>query len=171
MFIEKSISTSPAQHIRTVVNLTNYVNVPISNIKTLNLKLDIRNKYDTEDYLKKVTKTKTSSVACQTLYREQSAQTKPYLPTHRIDTEQTPMELLQLATKYPNDHHPPGWFQIKRLEREKKTLGWEKAVNDLTARANWNKKRLLMEAIEFENWLVKSSKLLFILSKTNKINF
>lgn len=152
-----SIKTVSNQ-IRNTVNLTNYVNVPIGNIRTLNLKLDITNKIKGTERRAETVERKPHSVACQTMYREQSAQTRPYLPSPKPCDNSTSEELVRLARLYASEG-PPGVFEVEMVERERKILKWEKALNDLVGSSDWSKKREILEAIEWENLLAKEQEI------------
>lgn len=155
VFRNKKTASHP---MRNTVNLTHYINVPIGNIKTLNLKLDLNNKIESIERRTKADEKRPRTVACQTIYREQSAQTKPYLPPSKPYVNETLEELVHLAKIYPSEG-PPGVFEVELVERERKIINWEKALNDLIGSSDWNKKGEILEAIEWENLLAKEQEI------------
>lgn len=93
-------------------------------------------------------------MSCQTKYREQSAQTKPYLPQIRYQTGVEKSELFHV-----NDvldiKSPPGLDEIKAINRRRKRLECEKILKQYGNSTEEHRK--IFEALEWESWLARES--------------
>uniref|UniRef100_A0A1A9WZZ7 Cilia- and flagella-associated protein 91 n=1 Tax=Glossina brevipalpis TaxID=37001 RepID=A0A1A9WZZ7_9MUSC len=97
----------------------------------------------------------------QTLYRETSAQTLPYLPEISKDHHKAEdMELLKLPTVLPGDG-PPGLYEVEVLERARKRWAFFKAFKlnmqrkqqAARERIQVIKHKRILEAFEWEHWI------------------
>lgn len=97
---------------------------------------------------------KSRSISCQTDYREQSAQTKPYLPQiqYRPGIEKT--ELFQIDNNLDIDS-APGLTEIKAINRRRKRLECEKVLNQCDSATD--ERRRVFETLEWEDWLTREN--------------
>ncbi|XP_070133277.1 cilia- and flagella-associated protein 91-like isoform X2 [Drosophila bipectinata] len=103
---------------------------------------------------------RSSNQQTQTLYRESSAQTLPYLPEvlDKLDVQE--LELFSLPTVLPGDT-PPGLFEVEVLERSKKRWAFKNSLNQniKTFFRDVRKKTIelqyqpILEALEWEQWI------------------
>uniref|UniRef100_A0A1B0AJM6 Cilia- and flagella-associated protein 91 n=1 Tax=Glossina pallidipes TaxID=7398 RepID=A0A1B0AJM6_GLOPL len=137
--------------------------LPQANINTINLKLSddysVANRRTCRTHEKKP---KGSQVrGTQTLYRESSAQTLPFLPRiweDRHKLEDT--ELSKLPTILPGDG-PPGLYEVEVLERARKRWAFLKAFKlDMQRKQKAARERIqnikhrrILEAFEWEHWI------------------
>lgn len=96
---------------------------------------------------------KSRSVSCQTLFREQSAQTKPYLPQVRYYPGVEQSELFQIGNTLNIDSPSPNLCEIKAINRRRKRLECEKMLNQSDNMDN--EKRNIFETLEWEEWLTR----------------
>ncbi|XP_030383337.1 uncharacterized protein LOC115630809 [Scaptodrosophila lebanonensis] len=98
--------------------------------------------------------------ATQTLYRESSAQTLPYLP-EIVDKELAEgLELFKLSTLLPGDK-PPGLYEVEILERARKRWAFTSALKTNFKRqlhearelAIKSKYKTILQAFEWEHWI------------------
>uniref|UniRef100_A0A1A9UMF7 Cilia- and flagella-associated protein 91 n=1 Tax=Glossina austeni TaxID=7395 RepID=A0A1A9UMF7_GLOAU len=136
---------------------------PQVNINTVNLKLSddysVANRRTCRTQKKRI---KGSQIrGTQTLYRESSAQTLPFLP--RISKDQHKLEdteLSKLPTILPGDR-PPGLYEVEVLERARKRWAFLKAFKlDMQRKQKAARERIqnikhrrILEAFEWEHWI------------------
>lgn len=101
------------------------------------------------------TPAKSRSISCQTVYREQSAQTKPYLPPiqYRPGIEKT--ELFQVGTTFDIDS-PLGLSEIKAINRRRKRTECESILTQCNDSLE-AEKRQIAETLEWEEWLMREN--------------
>ncbi|KAL9924982.1 uncharacterized protein ACN2A1_010370 [Glossina fuscipes fuscipes] len=107
-------------------------------------------------------KTKGSQIrGTQTLYRESSAQTLPFLPSVSEDQHQLEdKEVFKLPTILPGDG-PPGLYEVEVLERARKRWAFLKAFKlDMQRKQKAAREQILkvkhrriLEAFEWEHWI------------------
>lgn len=103
-------------------------------------------------------KGKSRSVSCQTIYREQSAQTKPYLPQIHYHPGIEKSELFQV-----NDvlnatvDSPTGITGIKAINRRRKRIECEKMFKHCDNPSDNEEQRLIYETLEWEEWLTREN--------------
>lgn len=95
---------------------------------------------------------KSRSISCQTIFREQSAQTKPYLPPiqYRPGIEKT--ELFQIDNNLDIDS-APGLTEIKAINRRRKRRECEQVLNQCDSATMADERRNIFETLEWEEWL------------------
>lgn len=100
---------------------------------------------------------KSRSISCQTVFREQSAQTRPYLPhvQYRPGIEET--ELFQIDSTFDMDS-PFGLSEIKTINRRRKRLECEKILKHGKSHAE-EVARQIAETFEWEEWLMRENDL------------
>lgn len=104
---------------------------------------------------------KSRSISCQTVYREQSAQTKPYLPPIQYRSAVEKTELFHVKDSTFDDGSPNFRLsEIKAINRRRKRLACEQMLNqygdDSAADAE---KRQIAEQLEWEEWLERENDL------------
>ncbi|KPU73122.1 uncharacterized protein Dana_GF28057 [Drosophila ananassae] len=94
----------------------------------------------------------------QTLYRESSAQTLPYLPEVFKEVDVQELELFSLPTVLPGEN-PPGLYETEVLERAKRRWALKKALNTniktyfRDVRTKILQYKPILEALEWEQWI------------------
>lgn len=111
-------------------------------------------KINNDEKLKTKPQPKSRSVSCQTNFREQSAQTKPYLPQIRYHSGIEQTELFQIANTMNIDSPAPGMSEIKAINRRRKRMECEKMLNQCDNNVT-DEKRHIFEALEWEEWLTR----------------
>uniref|UniRef100_A0A1A9WZZ5 Cilia- and flagella-associated protein 91 n=1 Tax=Glossina brevipalpis TaxID=37001 RepID=A0A1A9WZZ5_9MUSC len=134
-----------------------------SKVSVIDLKLgDAYSRVSVEYFKPPETKVKRRKIrGTQTIYRESSAQTLPYLPSISNDPQSiADMELFKLPTILPGDG-PPGLYEVEVLERARKRWSFlnalkEKVICQKQAIREQTKqiipKHILM-AFEWEYWI------------------
>lgn len=100
---------------------------------------------------------KSRSISCQTIYREQSAQTKPYLPQIQYQPGIEKTELIQFNTVFDIDT-PFSLSEIIAINRQRKRFECEqilKQCNDNLA----EQKQQIFETLEWQEWLTHENDL------------
>ncbi|XP_067623210.1 uncharacterized protein [Eurosta solidaginis] len=97
----------------------------------------------------------------QSLYRESSTQTLPYLP--EVSNEQSEleqMEIFKLPTILPGDG-PPGIYQVEVLERARKRWAFARAlkenlrrqIEEVKTKIQLPEHSIILQAFEWEHWI------------------
>lgn len=98
---------------------------------------------------------KMRTIGCQTLYREQSAQTRPFYPMPQLQRDTDLPEVLLVADLIEGDGSP-GRYEAELVIRSRKRRNWEKLLQTMPeSTIEPNEKRLILEAFEWENWLAR----------------
>ncbi|XP_065357333.1 uncharacterized protein LOC135951583 [Calliphora vicina] len=104
---------------------------------------------------------KSRTRATQTLFRESSAQTLPYLPGVSNDPEELEnLEIFKLPTILTGDG-PPGLYEVEVLERARKRWSFAKALKEnfrkqlaeAKEQAKLQEHEHILEAFEWEHWI------------------
>uniref|UniRef100_A0A336KT32 Cilia- and flagella-associated protein 91 n=1 Tax=Culicoides sonorensis TaxID=179676 RepID=A0A336KT32_CULSO len=120
---------------------------PLSNIQTLNVQLA-----DVPKDLFPVTSKKSKSQACQTLYRESSAQTLPWLPDAYIQEGSDGMpEIVQFAQMVEGFEFP-GLKEIEIIERTRFKREWEHQLPMVKTPDEYGNRKVVLEAFEWDQW-------------------
>lgn len=98
---------------------------------------------------------KSRSVSCQTIFREQSAQTKPYLPKICYHPGVEKSELFRVNDIFDNDS-PAGPSEIKAINRRRKRLECGNILNQFQDHTS-EERRYIFEIIEWEEWLTREN--------------
>lgn len=93
---------------------------------------------------------KSRSISCQTIYREQSAQTKPYLPQIQYQPGIEKSQLFQYNAASDIDA-PFGLSEIIAINRRRRRLECEKLVKQSTDLGV--QKQQILETLEWQEWL------------------
>ncbi|KAI8908356.1 solute carrier, TRAMD3 or PAT1-domain-containing protein [Gorgonomyces haynaldii] len=92
------------------------------------------------------------TVGVQTVYRESEAQTDPYSPEYIFQNQQSPPELLALATLTYGAGLPAGMAELEMIERARVKRAWEQKLPVVTDEASFQKRLEMMEAMELREW-------------------
>lgn len=99
---------------------------------------------------------KSRSISCQTIYREQSAQTKPYLPQIQYQPGIEKTELIQFNTVFDIDA-PFNLSEIIAINRQRKRWECEQILKqqctDKTSVVMAEQKQQIFETLEWQEWL------------------
>lgn len=98
-------------------------------------------------------------IACQTMYRESSSQTKPWQPRAAYNEKEckTP-EIVYVADLIKTDHLP-GEIEADIVERSRKRRYWEKNIPDKLNGRNFAKKHTSIQAFEWEQWIAREEEI------------
>lgn len=83
--------------------------------------------------------------------REQSAQTKPWMPDAIVDDKCSETPELLFAAKTISSKSAPGVLQVKQLERARRRRQLEKSFAQSKYANDWNMRRAFCEALEWED--------------------
>lgn len=95
------------------------------------------------------------TIGCQTIHREQSAQTLPFRPDAVLRQDAELPEVV-LAGDVIDDLSTIGRREIGAILEMRARRQWENVLLDDAPRG-WSERRALLEAIEWENWLGEES--------------
>lgn len=134
---------------------------PISNARTITLRMQL----DTdcacivpEPPLEQPIKT----IGCQTMYRVQSAQTNKWMPDAVICERRpdTP-ELVHVAEllRADTDGTMPGVYEAELVTRARKRRAWEKSLPAIATWEEWERRRVVLEAFEWEEWIGRENRI------------
>lgn len=102
---------------------------------------------------------KMHAVGCQTIYREQSAQTRPFSPMLQFQRDSEMPEVALIADLIDGDQSP-GKYEADVIVRARKRRNWEKLLENAPSSAmEPDEQRLIHEAIEWENWLAREEEI------------
>lgn len=102
---------------------------------------------------------KAYSIGCQTAYREQSAQTRPFFPMPKSQFDTELPEVALVADLIEGDGSP-GAYETGIVIRARKRRSWEKLLQQMPASViDQTEKRLILEAFEWENWLAREEEI------------
>lgn len=146
------------------VDRAKFFNNPKTDTKTISLKLNL-DSVAKECRCISTQRTVVSpckAVGCQTMYRETSAQTKPWMPNAIIATKRpdTP-EIVHVADLLHDDVDgtEPGVCYIEIIERARKRRQWEKSLPPILSYDDWYKRHIILEAFEWEEWVAREREL------------
>lgn len=98
-------------------------------------------------------------IACQTMYRESSAQTKPWQPRAAVkENERITHEVVYVADLIKSNHLP-GEIEADIVERSRKRRYWEKTIPDVLNGRNFAKKHTSIQAFEWEQWIAREEEI------------
>lgn len=92
-------------------------------------------------------------------YRESSAQTKPWMPNAIIGEKRpgTP-EIVYVADLIQGDGIP-GINEAEIVEKARKRREWEKLLPPVSSILEWNKRRIILEVFEWEEWIAREDEI------------
>eukprot|EP00117_Sycon_ciliatum_P005752 scpid30785/ scgid5015/ AMY-1-associating protein expressed in testis 1 len=101
----------------------------------------------------------TKTVGVQTDYRESETQTDPYTPVYHILPGTEPEELLVSQLTYKNGGLPVGLAAVELIERARAKRAWEKTLPGVEDDAQAEKRRMMMEEQEAEEWAYREKQI------------
>lgn len=134
-----------------------FFQIPRGNCQTMNVCLNITSPAcEPCDPVETSKKEPFQSVACQTQYRESSAQTKPFLPPPLVkDGSETP-EAMHIVDLIHGDGLP-GIHEAEIVERARRRRKCEATLKKSGTDEEWNNRCIMLEAIEWEDWLAREN--------------
>lgn len=143
-----------------------YFHNPKCNSKTILVNLDEASAATTRTVIEShverqpnIAKRGSRSIGCQTQYREQSAQTRPFLPTAAMADNNVTPEILSVFNSIDTDF-VPGVYEADIIERARIRRQCEAMLrNYASGTEEWNNGRLMLEAIEWTDWLAREKDL------------
>lgn len=141
-----------------------YFSLPINNTKTINLNLDPIATEPFNDQQQQAMAGKFNgppyrTVGCQTVYREQSAQTRPFQPLGIVRSGIATPEIMHIVDLIENDNLP-GLYEADIIERARRRRKCEMLLKQ-NAQSNddCNQNCLMLEALEWADWLAREGDL------------
>ncbi|XP_055545626.1 cilia- and flagella-associated protein 91-like [Wyeomyia smithii] len=93
--------------------------------------------------------------ASQTMYRESSAQTQPWMPTAVLkDADLGTAEVVYVAEMLQHTQYP-GVNEVEIIERARKKRNWEYALGSCDSADEWAQQRLTLQIFEWEEWVAR----------------
>lgn len=142
-----------------------YFSLPINNIKTINLNLDpiatvpFNGQQQQEAISAKCDGPPHRTIGCQTMYREQSAQTRPFLPQGIVRSGIATPEILHVVDLIEHDDLP-GVYEADIIERTRRRHKCELLLKQSAhSNNNCNQACLMLEALEWADWLAREGDL------------
>lgn len=124
-----------------------YFSHPLSNIQTLNVQLA-----EVPKDLFPITIKESKTQGCQTLYRESSAQTLPWLPDAYIrDGSDGMPEIVEFAHMVEGFDFP-GLKEIEIIERTRFKREWEHQLPFAKTPDEYGNRKVVLEAFEWDQW-------------------
>ena len=99
------------------------------------------------------------TVAIQTMYRESEAQTDPYSPEYVFQNQQSPPELLALATLTYGAGLPAGMAELEMIERARIKRAWEQSLPSVDDEGSFAKRLAMMEEMELREWAERETEI------------
>ncbi|GLV42597.1 uncharacterized protein CBL_03336 [Carabus blaptoides fortunei] len=93
----------------------------------------------------------------QTMYRESSAQTSPWKSPDYIKMDHPDPEILKL--NFLKENLPAGIHEIEIIKRARKKRAWEKIMPVVEDAASLEQRRLILEAIERDEWAYREEEI------------
>lgn len=148
-----------------------FFNIPLNNEMTMNLQLDIKHENICCDKRPLTSVEAFRTVACETIYRsvdvylyciiaifilfpfrrEQSAQTRPWMPDAIVDDSCNETPELMLAAKTIGSNVTPGIMEVKQIERARRRHQLEKMLAKSKYANDWDIRQAFLEALEWED--------------------
>lgn len=154
------------------VDRAKFFDIPLGNTKTISLHLDMGRRPQQCKCAPKPCVTAADeisgpsppfkTVGMQTVYRETSAQTRPWLPPAKIgDNEPATPEIVYVAEMMRDDPEGsvPGIYEAEMVARARKRREWEQSLPAISTFKEWNRRRLVLEAFEWEEWVGRENKM------------
>ncbi|XP_058064885.1 cilia- and flagella-associated protein 91-like, partial [Anopheles bellator] len=94
-------------------------------------------------------------VASQTMYRESSAQTQPWMPTAVLKENVMPAaEIVYVAEMLQHTRYP-GVNEVEIVERARRKRTWEYALGSCDSVDEWRQQKLMLQIFEWEEWVAR----------------
>ncbi|KAG4072263.1 hypothetical protein HA402_004195 [Bradysia odoriphaga] len=136
-----------------------FFDIPLNNEINMNLQLDIGKDHICCGQRSSTPPDALRTVACETIYREQSAQTKPWMPDFVVDDKCTETPELLYTTKGIAGYATPGILEVKQIERARRRRQLEKAFARSKCKNDPNMRREFWEALEWEDRVAREDEL------------
>ncbi|XP_028896514.1 cilia- and flagella-associated protein 91-like [Zeugodacus cucurbitae] len=161
------IVTAPSECKTKALGLDHFI--PDTKVNVVEMKLNLSaeaenspaQKYAYCKYFPEIKEKRVKTRGTQSIYRESSAQTLPYLPeVSNTETELEQIELFKLPTILPGDG-PPGLYEVEVLERARKRWAFARAlkenmrrqIEEVKEQARLSENRTVLQAFEWEHWI------------------
>ncbi|XP_055641283.1 cilia- and flagella-associated protein 91-like [Toxorhynchites rutilus septentrionalis] len=94
-------------------------------------------------------------VGSQTVYRESSAQTQPWMPSAVLkDADFGTAEIVYVAEVIQHTRYP-GINEVEIIERARKKRSWEYALGSCDSVEEWAQQKLVLQIFEWEEWVAR----------------
>lgn len=133
-------------------NRPKYFDIPLCAMKSASVKQQLEDVCSDEPKDNTPQGPQINTIGCQTVYREQSAQTRPYFPMPQLQCDGEIPEVLLVADVIKGDR-VPGQHEADLVIRARKRRNWEQLLEKTPIEQN--EKRLILEAFEWESWLAR----------------
>lgn len=123
---------------------------PLNNIQTINIGLMAEENFESGSESEERYRT----MAIQTVYRESSAQTKPFLPECYVEEVIDIPEVVHIANMIDSISYP-GLKEVEIIERSRKRRQWEMSLPPINAPEEIASRVTALEAFEWEEWIAR----------------
>lgn len=146
-FYKKSVVVTGADRPKFFTN-------PLNNVQTINIGL-MADEDDQNFESGSESEERYRTMAIQTIYRESSAQTKPFLPECYVEQviDDVP-EVIHIANMIDSITYP-GLKEIEIIERSRKRRQWEMSLPPINAPEEIASRVTALEAFEWEEWIAR----------------
>uniref|UniRef100_A0A182KEV9 Cilia- and flagella-associated protein 91 n=1 Tax=Anopheles christyi TaxID=43041 RepID=A0A182KEV9_9DIPT len=94
-------------------------------------------------------------VASQTVYRESSAQTQPWMPTAVLKENGMPAAEIVYVAEMLQHSRFPGVNEVEIVERARRKRTWEYALGSCDSADEWRQQKLVLQIFEWEEWVAR----------------
>uniref|UniRef100_A0A182MT27 Cilia- and flagella-associated protein 91 n=1 Tax=Anopheles culicifacies TaxID=139723 RepID=A0A182MT27_9DIPT len=94
-------------------------------------------------------------VASQTMYRESSAQTQPWMPTAVLKENAMPAAEIVYVAEMLQHTRFPGVNEVEIVERARRKRTWEYALGSCDSLDEWRQQKLVLQIFEWEEWVAR----------------
>ncbi|XP_049534532.1 cilia- and flagella-associated protein 91-like [Anopheles darlingi] len=94
-------------------------------------------------------------VASQTMYRESSAQTQPWMPTAVLKESVMPAAEIVYVAEMLQHTRFPGVNEVEIVERARRKRTWEYALGSCDSIDEWRQQKLMLQIFEWEEWVAR----------------
>uniref|UniRef100_A0A182NF86 Cilia- and flagella-associated protein 91 n=1 Tax=Anopheles dirus TaxID=7168 RepID=A0A182NF86_9DIPT len=94
-------------------------------------------------------------VASQTMYRESSAQTQPWMPSAVLKENVMPAAEIVYVAEMLQHTRFPGVNEVEIVERARRKRTWEYALGSCDSLDEWRQQKLVLQIFEWEEWVAR----------------
>uniref|UniRef100_A0A182QLZ9 Cilia- and flagella-associated protein 91 n=1 Tax=Anopheles farauti TaxID=69004 RepID=A0A182QLZ9_9DIPT len=94
-------------------------------------------------------------VASQTMYRESSAQTQPWMPSAVLKENAMPAAEIVYVAEMLQHTRFPGVNEVEIVERARRKRTWEYALGSCDSLDEWRQQKLVLQIFEWEEWVAR----------------
>ncbi|KFB42923.1 hypothetical protein ZHAS_00010790 [Anopheles sinensis] len=94
-------------------------------------------------------------VASQTVFRESSAQTQPWMPTAVLKENVMPAAEIVYVAEMLQHTRFPGVNEVEIVERARRKRTWEYALGACDSVDEWRQQKLVLQIFEWEEWVAR----------------